>query len=112
MKFLNTRIFVCTQTMDMRKQFDGLAAAAQEIVREDPLSGALFVFGNKRGNRLKVLWWDKTGYALLSKRLHRAVFRLPSAMSPEDAHVQVDALELQKILEGISLPPKKRRTRY
>ena len=98
--------------MDMRKQFDGLAAAAQEIVREDPLSGALFVFGNKRGNRLKVLWWDKTGYALLSKRLHRAVFRLPSAMSPEDAHVQVDALELQKILEGISLPPKKRRTRY
>ena len=55
MKFLNTRIFVCTQTMDMRKQFDGLAAAVQEIVREDPLSGALFVFGNKRGNRLKVL---------------------------------------------------------
>jgi len=107
----NVRIFVCTEPVDMRRQFDGLAAAAQQMMNEDPMSGALFVFTNKRANRLKVLWWDRTGYALLCKRLHRAAFRLPRAIEPGNKHVQVDPHELAKILEGISLPPRKRRTR-
>lgn len=109
---LDVRIFVCTEPVDMRKQFDGLASETELLLKEDPTSGALFVFSNKRGNRLKVLWWDKTGYALLCKRLHRAVFRLPKALTPGESRVQIETAELQKILEGISLPPRKRCTRY
>ncbi|MDC0716142.1 IS66 family insertion sequence element accessory protein TnpB [Nannocystis bainbridge] len=80
----SVRIFVCTQPLDMRRSFDGLAAAAKQMLGEDPRSGALFMFTNRRSNRLKVLWWDKNGYCLLCKRLHQALFRLPSANDPSD----------------------------
>ena len=72
------RIFVCTEPQDMRRSFDGLAVAAKEHLGEDPQSGALFVFVNKRRNRLKVLWFDHNGYCLLYKRLHQARFSLPN----------------------------------
>jgi transposase len=61
----------------MRRSFDGLSLAAQEQLGEDPKSGALFVFVNKRKNRVKVLWFDHNGYCLLYKRLHRARFKIP-----------------------------------
>ena len=61
----SVRIFVCQQPQDMRRSFDGLALAAREHLGEDPQSGALFVFVNKRGNRLKVLWFERHGYCLL-----------------------------------------------
>ena len=102
----SVRIFVCTSPLDMRKSFDTLAFAVKSILGQDPRSGALFVFSNKRANRMKVLWWDKTGYAMLSKRLHRAVFRLPKADEPERAGVVISAKELALILEGIQLPPR------
>ena len=70
----NTRIFVCPEPQDMRRSFDGLALAAREHLGEDPQSGALFAFINKRRNRLKVLWFDRNGYCILYKRLHRARF--------------------------------------
>ena len=89
-----TRIFVCTEAQDMRRSFDGLSLAAQEHLGEDPKSGALFVFVNKRKNRVKVLWFEGTGYCLLYKRLHRARFRLPSARS-------IDAKMLATILRGV-----------
>lgn len=63
----------------MRRSFDGLAQAVRSVLRDDPQSGALFVFMGKRKNRLKVLWWDVHGYCLLCKRLHRAVFVVPPA---------------------------------
>jgi transposase len=75
----SVRIFVCTRPHDMRCSYDTLALAAQKVIGQDPRSGALFVFTNKRHNRLKVLWWDRNGYCLLSKRLHQALFRLPGA---------------------------------
>ncbi len=78
----------------MRRGFDGLALAAQEHVGEDPQSGALFCFTNKRRNRLKVLWFDRNGYCILYKRLHRARFRLP------DEHT-IDARTLAWILRGV-----------
>ena len=70
----SVRIFVCTQPQDMRRAFDGLALAAREVLGVDPLGGAMFVFTNRRTNRLKVLWWDGNGFCLLYKRLHRALF--------------------------------------
>jgi transposase len=91
---LTTRIFVCTEPQDMRRSFDGLSLAAREHLGEDPESGALFVFVNKRKNRVKVLWFDRNGYCLLYKRLNRARFRLPSDRT-------IDAKKLAWILRGV-----------
>lgn len=89
-----TRIFVCTEPQDMRRGFDGLAMSAQEHLGEDPESGALFCFTNKRKNRLKVLWFDRNGYCILYKRLHRARFSLPDKRT-------IDAKMLSWILRGV-----------
>ena len=71
------RIFVCTERQDMRRSFDSLSLAVQERLALEPQSGALFVFASKRGNRLKVHWFDNNGYCILYKRLHRSSFELP-----------------------------------
>lgn len=107
----NVSIFVSAAPLDMRRSFDGLAAAARETLKHDPESGALFVFANKRGHRLKILWWDRTGYCLLQKRLEWGAFRLPSSLDPKATSVAIDVAELSKILEGVKLPPKKHRMR-
>ena len=105
-----TRIWVCTSAVDMRKSFDGLAAATQAVMAKNPETDGLFVFVNRRGNRLKVLWWDRTGYCLLYKRLEWGQFRLPSSDAGESS-VSIDAQELGRVLVGVGLPPKKHRLR-
>ncbi len=90
----SVRIFVCSEPQDMRRGFDGLALAAKEHLGEDPESGALFAFTNKRRNRLKVLWFDRNGYCLLYKRLHHARFVLPDRRT-------IDARMLAKIVRGV-----------
>jgi len=107
----NVSIYVSVTPLDMRRSFDGLAAAARETLRQDPESGALFVFANKRGHRVKILWWDRTGYCLLQKRLEWGAFRLPRALDANATSVAIDVAELSKILEGVKLPPKKHRMR-
>lgn len=88
------RIFVCTEPQDMRRGFDRLAIAAREHVGEDPRSGALFCFANRRANMLKILWWDDTGYFVLYKRMHDAVVPLPRA-DGRVSSVRIDACQLQ-----------------
>jgi transposase len=88
------RIFVCTERQDMRRSFDGLAL--------DPESGALFVFASKRGNRLKVLWFDHNGYCMLYKRLHRASFELPEAGASDRPLVPIESRTLATILRGVA----------
>lgn len=73
----SVRILVCTERQDMRRSFDTLAAVVRDVMHEDPQSGALYVFVGKRPRRVKVLWWDRTGFCLLAKRLHRALFVVP-----------------------------------
>ena len=107
----NVAIYVSVTPLDMRRSFDGLAAAARETLRQDPESGALFLFANKRGHRVKILWWDRTGYCLLQKRLEWGAFRLPRALDTNATTVAIDVAELSKILEGVKLPPKKHRMR-
>jgi transposase len=101
-------IYCATSPVDLRRSFDGLAAATKETLAKEPRSGALFLFVNKSGNRLKAIWWDRTGYCLLYKRLERGVFRFPSAVRPGDASVTIDAAEFAKILEGLDLTTMKR----
>ena len=98
----SVRIFVCAEPQDMRRSFDGLALAAREVLGEDPESGALFCFTNKRRNRLKVLWFDRNGYCLLYKRLNQARFLMPDERT-------IDGVALAKLLRGIANPPRGRR---
>lgn len=90
----SVRIFVCTEPQDMRRSFDGLAQAAREHLGEDPQSGALFVFVNKRRDRCKVLWFDRNGYCLLYKRLHRARFVVPGSRT-------IDGRSLALLMRGV-----------
>ncbi|MEW6268342.1 MAG: IS66 family insertion sequence element accessory protein TnpB [Thermodesulfobacteriota bacterium] len=97
----SVRIFVCTAPQDMRRSFDGLALATTQLLGEDPRSGALFVFVSRRRNRAKVLWWDRNGYCLLAKRLHRALFALPQPKDDTAAAVQIDGRALATLLAGV-----------
>jgi transposase len=73
------RIFVCTVPQGMRRSFDALTLVVQQVLGQDPLCGALYMFVGKSSTRVKVLWWDRSGYCLLYKRLHRALLELPRA---------------------------------
>lgn len=108
----SVRVYVAAQPVDLRKGFDRLAALARSVILADPLSGHLFVFRNRRGNAVKVLWWDRTGYALLHKRLERGTFHLGEAPPAGAGHVELDAAELALMLEGIDLSGARRRARW
>jgi transposase len=97
----SVRIFVCTERQDMRRSFDALSLAVRERLDLDPESGALFVFASKRGNRLKVLWFDHNGYCMLYKRLHQALFQLPDASRSDRPLATIDAHALATILRGV-----------
>jgi transposase len=108
----SVRIFVCLSPTDMRRSLDGLAAMTREILREDPLSGHLFVFFNRRCDRTKILFWDRSGPCLYYKRLEKGVFR-PSALAGADTErIEIEAAELALLLEGIDLAHAKRRPRF
>ncbi len=106
------RIYLAAAPVDLRKGFDGLAAATRDIVRQDPLSGHLFVFVNRRRNRLKLLVWQPSGYLLLYKRLEKGRFQLPTAPRPGEQHIEIGAVELSLLLEGIDLRGARRRPQW
>ncbi len=108
----SVRIYVASAPVDLRKGFYKLAALARAVVKEDPLSGHIFVFLNKRKNRVKCLWWDRSGWLILYKKLERGTFRLPTEPLLGQSHIEVDAGELTLMLEGIDLQGAKRRRRW
>lgn len=93
-----TRIWIACGVTDMRKGFDGLAALVQTQLHEDAFSGQLFVFRGRRGDRIKLLWWDGDGLCLLAKRLERGKFIWPQA---KDGTVHLSTAQLSMLLEGI-----------
>jgi len=93
-----TRIWLVAGATDMRKGFDGLSALVQTALRDDPFSGQLFVFRGRRGDRVKVLWWDGQGLCLFYKRLERGRFVWPRA---QDGVVHLTPAQLSMLLEGI-----------
>jgi len=101
----NTRINIATAPVDMRKSFDGLAAIISESLKQDVYSGQLFVFSNRRGDKIKIFYWDRNGYCYWYKRLERGIFRLPKVKS---TCYSLSAAELSLLLEGIDLMDKQR----
>ncbi len=93
-----TRIWIACGLTDLRNGFDGLAALVQMQLAEDPFSGQLFVFRGRRGDRVKVLWWDGDGMCLYCKRLERGRFVWPRA---ESGSVHLTGAQLSMLLEGI-----------
>jgi transposase len=103
----SVKVLVCTAPQDMRASFDRLAAVVREVLHEEPQSGALYVFVGKRPTRVKVLWWDRNGYVLLYKRLHRAFFAAPQAANGS-AKVSIDGAALHQLLSGVAREEKRR----
>ena len=108
------RIWLCTGRTDMRCGFDRLAALARQVTGHDPLGGHLFVFRNRRGDRLKILYWDRDGFVLFYKRLEEGQFKLPKlpAEDPPPRSVLLRPSELAMLLDGIDLSSLKRTKRY
>lgn len=105
----SVRLFVARGVTDMRKSFDTLAALVADVIDEDPQSGHLFLFVNRRRNRLKVLWWDRSGYCLLAKRLEHGQFRVFDRAGGKPGAFELSASELALLLDGIDLRGAKRR---
>lgn len=108
----SVRIFIAAEPVDLRRGFDGLAAATRSLIAQDPLSGHVFAFVNRRANRIKLLVWDRTGYFLFYKRLERGTFRIPHEPVAGCRHVEVDSGELGLMLEGLDLRGARRRPRW
>jgi transposase len=107
----SVKIFLGLAPVDLRKGFDGLAALVETVLAQDPLSGQLFVFRNKRADRVKVLYWDGDGYAIWYKRLEAGTFRFPKP-AENSASVTVSAADLTMLLDGVDLASVHRRARY
>ena len=107
----STRIWLATQPADMRCGFDRLAELAASVTGQDPLGGHLFLFRSRGGDRLKVLYWDRDGYALWYKRLEQGTFKLPK-IDGQPKSVELRASELAMLLDGIDLKSVRRAKRY
>ena len=107
----STGIYLCVEPTDMRKSFDSLAQLAREHLCGDPLSGAWFVFYSKRRDRLKILYWDRDGFALWHKRLEEGPFQFPTTV-PGSKGLEISSSGLALILNGIDLTTVRQRKRF
>ncbi len=103
----DVKVYLSTAATDMRKSFDGLAQLVKQEMNKDVFSGELFVFFNRSGDRVKILYWDRTGYCLWAKRLENGAFRRPKVQG-KVAPMRLNELSL--LLEGIDLTHKQRLT--
>jgi transposase len=101
------KIYIASNALDMRKSFDGMAYLVSKELQQDVYSGSLFVFCNKRGDKIKIFYWDRNGYCCWYKRLERGIFRLPRV---DDKVFKVSVSELNLLLEGIELTHRQRLT--
>ncbi len=106
-----TRVFLCTTPVDMRKSFRGLCLLAESLLQEDPASGHWFVFLNRRADRLKLLGWDGRGFWIWYMHLEAGTFQSPER-SGDATHLEIDVTQLSLIIHGIDLKSAKQRRRY
>lgn len=100
----NVRVWVATTPIDMRKSFDGLTEVVREFLKHDPLSGNLFVFRNRGGHLLKILWWDEVGLAIYYKRLEQGEFRWPRSSGTS---VEITSDQLLRLLSGLEIAERR-----
>ena len=100
------KVFVCIEPTDMRKGFDGLSALAVEVLKQNPLSGHYFVFRNRIGDKLKMLYWGGDGLCIWAKRLERGTFELPKA---DASSVEITGTQLSMLIDGVALSAPRRR---
>ena len=105
------RIFVCTTPTNMTYSFDSLMGLAGEIFDQDPTSGHLFLFFNRRRDRLKILFWDHDGFAIFYKRLEAGTFQMLSTTNDPEG-IEIEYGQLVKLLNGVDLNTGRRRRRY
>ncbi|WP_437912478.1 IS66 family insertion sequence element accessory protein TnpB [Sorangium sp. So ce302] len=108
----SVRVYIAAEPTDLRKSFDGLSALVSQRFGADPLCGHLFVFRNRRGDQVRVLFWDRTGYMIVAKKLARGRFHLAGDLPKGATHVEVEAAELSLMLEGFDLSEAVRRKRW
>lgn len=108
----NTRIFICTADTDMRKSFGSLCGVIRKAMNLEPFSGCLFVFRNRKGDRIKIVFWDGDGFVMWYKLLAKGTFRFPDLENFSSAGVEIDATTLRLILDGIDLGSIRRQHRF
>lgn len=107
----SVRVYLCLTPCDMRKSFDSLHALVRDHLELDALAGHLFVFASRRRDRVKILYWDRDGFALWSKRLEEGTYSMPFGDDAERRR-EITAQELGALLSGIDLESAARRKRY
>lgn len=105
------RLYLYIKSVDMRRSFDGLHAIVQSEFKLNILTGDMFLFLNKRRDRIKILWWDGDGMAIFMKRLEAGTYQLPS-VTADQASLVIDRTQVELLLSGIELNSVKRRKRY
>jgi transposase len=108
----SVRVYLCLTACDMRKSFDGLHALTREYLDLDAFAGHLIVFASRRRDRVKILYWDRDGFAVWSKRLEEGTYAVPLAESAGERRREITAEELGALLSGIDLKQAARRKRY
>ena len=108
----SVRVYLCLTACDMRKSFDSLHALVREYLELDAFAGHLFVFASRRRDRVKILYWDRDGFALWSKRLEEGTYVVPFGERGEERRREITAQELAALLSGIDLQQATRRKRY
>ena len=107
----SVRVYLCLSPCDMRRSFDGLHALVRDHLQLDPFAGHLYLFANRRRDRLKILYWDRDGFAIWAKRLEEGCYAIPSG-EPGAARFEITVEELGALLSGIDLSNATRRKRY
>jgi transposase len=107
----SVRVYLCLSACDMRTSFDGLHALVRDYLDLE-FAGHLFVFASRRRDRVKILYWDRDGFAIWSKRLEEGTYAMPLADSTDEHRREITAQELGALLSGIDLSTATRRKRY
>jgi len=107
------RVFLARDPVDLRRSFHGLVSLAESVLKQDPLTGHLFAFLNRRRDRIKLLYWGGTGFCIWYQQLEKGTYQLPDlARADERAGVEISVSQLSLMLDGIDLGSVRRRPRY